>query len=107
MMEHLLNVFESIKYGVNCREAAERYGVEVSRYGMVICPLHNDRHPGLYLADDHCHCFACYGGGDVIDFDAYFFSLPLYDAAQRLASDFCINADRPSTQAVLEKRIRK
>ena len=45
--------------------------------------------------------------GDVIDFDANLFSLPLYEAAQRLAADFCINADRPSTQAVLEKRIRK
>lgn len=47
MMEHLLNVFESIKYGVNCREAAERYGVEFSSYGMAICPLHNDRHLSL------------------------------------------------------------
>lgn len=45
--------------------------------------------------------------GDVIDFDANLFSLPLYEAAQRLAADFCINADRPSTQAVLEKRIQK
>ena len=45
--------------------------------------------------------------GDVIDFYANLFSLPLYEAAQRLAADFCINADRPSTQAVLEKRIRK
>ena len=45
--------------------------------------------------------------GDVIDFYANLFSLPLYEAAQRLASDFCINADRPSTQAVLEKRIQK
>ena len=45
--------------------------------------------------------------GDVIDFDANLFSLPLYEAAQRLAADFCINADRPSTQAVLEKRMQK
>lgn len=45
--------------------------------------------------------------GDVLDFDANLFSLPLYEAAQRLAADFCINADRPSTQAVLEKRIQK
>ena len=45
--------------------------------------------------------------GDVIDFYANLFSLPLYEAAQRLASDFCINADRPSTQAVLEKRMQK
>lgn len=30
-----MNVFETIKYGVNCREAAERYGMEVSRYGIL------------------------------------------------------------------------
>ena len=29
--KHLLNVFESIKYGVNCREPAERYDMEVNR----------------------------------------------------------------------------
>ena len=34
----------------------------------------------LYLADDHCHCFACYACGDVIDFAANLFSLPLYEA---------------------------
>lgn len=105
--KHSLNVFESIKYGVNCRKAAKWYGMEFSRYGMAICPLHNDRHLSLYLSDDHCHCFACYACGDVIDFYANLFSLPLYEAAQRLASDFCINADRPSTQAVLEKRMQK
>ena len=102
-----MNVFESIKYGVNCRKAAERYGVEFSSYGMAICPLHNDRHLSLYLSDDHYHCFACYARGDVIDYAANLFSLPVYEAVQRLAADFCINADRPSTQAVLEKRIQK
>ena len=49
MEKCVLNVFETVKYGVNCREPAERYDMEVNRYGMAICPLHNDRYPGLYL----------------------------------------------------------
>ena len=63
-----MNLFEIVKYGVSCREAAERYGVEVNRYGMALCPFHNDRHPSLYVADDHYYCFACGEHGDVIDF---------------------------------------
>ena len=54
-----MNLFEIVKYGVSCREAAELYGVEVNRYGMALCPFHNDRHPSLYVADDHYYCFAC------------------------------------------------
>ena len=38
-----MNLFEIVKYGVSCREAAERYGVEVNHYGMALCPFHNDR----------------------------------------------------------------
>ena len=56
-----MNLFEIVKYGVSCREAAELYGVEVNRYGMALCPFHNDRHPSLYVADDHYYCFACGG----------------------------------------------
>ena len=85
-----MNLFEIVKYGVSCREAAELYGVEVNRYGMALCPFHNDRHPSLYVADDHYYCFACGEHGDVIDFAARLFGLPLYEAAQRLAADFDI-----------------
>ena len=70
-----MNLFEIVKYGVSCREAAELYGVEVNRYGMALCPFHNDRHPSLYVADDHYHCFACGEHGDVIDFVSKLFQL--------------------------------
>ena len=102
-----MNLFEIVKYGVSCREAAERYGVEVNHYGMALCPFHNDRHPSLYVADDHYHCFACGEHGDVIDFAAKMFGLPLYDAAQRLAADFHLTPDKPPSAAALHaKRIR-
>lgn len=35
------------------RQAAEHYGLQVSRNGMALCPFHNDRHPSLYVSDDH------------------------------------------------------
>ena len=102
-----MNLFEVVKYGVSCREAAERYGVEVNRYGMALCPFHNDRHPSLYVADDHYYCFACGEHGDVIDFAAKLFALPLYEAAQKLAADFHLTPDKPPSAAALHaKRIR-
>ena len=45
-----MNLFQNVKYGVNCREAAERYGVSVNRQGKALCPFHNDRHPSLLQA---------------------------------------------------------
>ena len=99
-----MNLFETVKYGVNCREAVERYGIEVDRYGKALCPFHDDRYPSLYVVDDHYYCFACGAHGDVIDFAANFFDLPLYEAAQRLAADFGIDTDRPPTKKILEKR---
>ena len=72
-----MNCFQNVKYGVSCRDAAERYGVEVNHYGMALCPFHNDRHPSLY------------------------------EAAQRLAADFHLTPDKPPSAAALSaKRIR-
>ncbi|MFQ9533018.1 MAG: CHC2 zinc finger domain-containing protein [Roseburia intestinalis] len=102
-----MNLFQNVKYGVNCREAAERYGVSINRQGKALCPFHNDRHPSLYVADDHFYCFACGAHGDVIDFAANFFDLPLYEAAQRLAADFGVDANQPPTKEVHEKRRQK
>ena len=102
-----MNLFQNVKYGVNCREAAERYGVSVNRQGKALCPFHNDRHPSLYAADDHYHCFACGEHGDVIDFAAKLFGLPLYEAAQRLAADFHLTPDKPPSAAALHaKRVQ-
>ena len=102
-----MNCFQNVKYGVSCREAAERYGVEVNHCGMALCPFHNDRHPSLYVADDHYYCFACGEHGDVIDFVSKLFRLSLYDAAQKLAADFQLTPDKPPSAAALHaKRIR-
>ena len=102
-----MRIFEIVKENINLREAAELYGIDVNRYGKALCPFHNDRHPSLYVADDHYYCFACGEHGDVIDFAARLFGLPLYEAAQRLAADFHLTPDKPPSAAALHaKRIR-
>ena len=100
-----MRIFEIVKENVNLREAAELYGIDVNRYGKALCSFHNDRHPSLYVADDHYYCFACGEHGDVIDFAAKLFGLPLYEAAQRLAADFHLTPDKPSSAAALHAKL--
>ena len=57
-----MNLFEVVKANINTQEAAQTYGIDVNHYGMALCPFHNDRHPSLYVSDDHYHCFACAWG---------------------------------------------
>ena len=102
-----MNVFGTVKASINTREAAARYGVEINRHGKALCPFHNDRHPSLFVDDDHYHCYACGEHGDVIDFTAKLFGLKLYEAAQKLAYDFGITQDKPPTKAMQEKQNRK
>ena len=102
-----MRIFEIVKENVNLWEAAELYGIDVNRYSKALCPVHNDRHPSLYVADDHYYCFACGEHGDVIDFVSKLFQLSLYDAARKLAADFHLSPDKPPSAAALHaKRIR-
>ena len=102
-----MRIFEIVKENVNLREAAELYGIDVNRYGKALCPFHNDRHPSLYVADDHYYCFACGEHGDVIDFVSKLFRLSLYDAAQQVAADFHLTPDKPPSAAALHaKRVQ-
>ena len=102
-----MRIFEIVKENVNLREAAELYGIDVNRYGKALCPFHNDRHPSLYVADDHYYCFACGEHGDVIDFVGRPFQLSPYGAARKLMADFHLSPDKPPSAAALHaKRIR-
>ena len=81
------NVFEAIKQSVSTREAAEFYGIKVSRTGMACCPFHDDKNPSMKV-DQRFHCFGCGEDGDVIDFTAKLFDLSPKEAAEKLAQDF-------------------
>ena len=82
------NVFEMVKQFVTVREAAERYGIEVKRGGMVCCPFHDDKNPSMKLNEEYFYCFGCGATGDVIDFTAKLFDLSPKEAAEKLAQDF-------------------
>ena len=88
-----MNFFEVVKASVTVREAAERYGVCVSRTGMACCIFHNDHTPSMKV-DERFHCFGCGADGDVIDLTARLFDLSLKEAAEKLAADFQIAYDR-------------
>ena len=88
-----MRIFESVKAAVTPRQAAEAYGLTVSRNGMTCCPFHEERHPSLKLNEDYFFCFGCGASGDVIDFTGRLFGLSPRDAAQKLAADFGIPAE--------------
>ena len=98
-----MNIFEAVKAAVPVRQAAEHYGLKVSRNGMACCPFHNDRHPSLKLNEEYFFCFGCGAKGDVIDFAAQMFDLSSYEAAQRLAADFGISTQPGQTVVVPHK----
>lgn len=62
-----MHLFEAVKQSVTTRQAAERYGLNVNRNGMAVCPFHRDRHPSMKV-DRRYYCFGCGATGDVIDF---------------------------------------
>ena len=96
------SLFTQVKSQVTARQAAERYGVPVNRSGMACCPFHDDRHPSMKI-DGRFYCFGCHVTGDVIDFTARLFDLPLYDAAKKLAADFNIQPLPPGQSTPIPK----
>ena len=53
-----MSLFEAVKQNLTTRQAAEMYGIQVSRHGMAVCPFHNDKNPSMKV-DKRFHCFAC------------------------------------------------
>lgn len=98
-----MNIFEIVKTAVTLKNAAEHYGLKVSRNNMVCCPFHDDRHPSMKLNENYFYCFSCGARGDVIDFLAGLFGLSSYEAAKKLAYDFGIDPDKPPSVAALQK----
>ena len=79
--------FKSVKGLVTAREAAKHYGLTVNRYGMALCPFHDDHKPSMKL-DEHFHCFGC---GEVsstqvsIDFSAKYDKIGTGDGASEIS----------------------
>lgn len=91
-----MNLFEIVKQTVSTRQAAESFGVSVSRNGMALCPFHEDSNPSLLL-DERYYCFGCHATGDVIDFTARLLGISKQESAKKLAEKFG-EFPRPPTQ---------
>ena len=96
------SLFQQVKSQVTARQAAERYGLQVSKSGMVCCIFHQDKHPSMKV-DRRYYCFACHATGDVIDLTARLFGLSPYEAAKKLADDFGIRPLPPTQSAAIPK----
>ena len=98
-----MTLFELVKQKISVSDAAEHYGLQVSRNGMACCPFHDDRHPSMKLNERYFYCFGCGATGDVIDLVARLFGLSSYEAAKKLTHDFGIDPDNPPAAIALPK----
>lgn len=98
-----MTIFEAVKANVTPRMAAERYGLRVSRSGMVRCLFHDDTTPSMKLYDDHYHCFGCQETGDAIHLTARIFGVTDQEAARKLAEDFGVQSEKKSILAKLHR----
>ena len=99
------NIFATVRQSIQVREAAELYGIEVSRNGMACCPFHDDHNPSMKVNEDYFYCFGCGATGDVIDFTARLYDLSPREAAEKLAQDVGLNHDRQTSPG--KKNVRQ
>ena len=98
-----MTIFEAVKSTVTPRLAAEHFGLNVGRNGMVCCPFHDDRHPSMKLNEDYFYCFGCGAKGDAIEFTSKLFGISTLEAAQKLSADSGIKTDKPSVLTKLSR----
>ena len=84
------SLFTEVKERLNLIDTAKYYGVQPNRSGFVNCLFHKEKTPSLKLYPAHFHCYGCGKHGDIITLTTQLFTLPPYQAAQKLAQDFHI-----------------
>ena len=95
-----MSLYQKIKSAITVRQVGEMYGMEPDRHGMVCCPFHSDSDPSMKLNDNYYYCFGCGANGDAIDLTAKLFDLNPRQAAEKLASDFGLDPDKPPANAI-------
>ena len=95
-----MSLYQKIKSAITVRQVGEMYGMEPDRHGMVCCPFHSDSDPSMKLNDTYYYCFGCRANGDAIDLTAKLFDLNPRQAAEKLASDFGLDPDKPPANAI-------
>ena len=89
-----VNIFSDVKAQLDLINVVQHYGIRLNRGDFMNCLFHEDRTPSMKLYNDHFHCYGCGEHGDVIKLTGHLFSLPPYEAVQKLAQDFHINIDK-------------
>ena len=84
------SLFTEVKQRLDLIDTAKYYGLQPSRGGFVNCLFHKEKTPSLKLYPAHFHCYGCGKHGDIITLTTQLFTLPPYQAAQKLAEDFHI-----------------
>ena len=95
-----MSLYQTVKSAITVRQVGEMYGMEPDRHGMVCCPFHSDSDPSMKLNDTYYYCFGCGANGDAIDLTAKLFDLNPRQAAEKLASDFGLDPDKPPANAI-------
>lgn len=82
---------------ISITEVARRLGDNLRRAGTLwktCCPWHDDEHPSLTIyertGENHCHCFSCGQGGDVIAYVMQHENWSFQEACQWLSNEFGI-----------------
>ena len=94
-----MSIYSTVKDAVDTRTAAEHYGYDVNRAGMMICPFHDDHNPSMKV-DERYHCFGCQADGDVVDFVSNVFGIGKYEAAVKLVRDFNLRYEISNLETV-------
>ena len=97
------SLFTEVKERLDLINTAKYYGLQPSRSGFVNCLFHKEKTPSLKLYPAHFHCYGCGKHGDIITLTTQLFTLPPFQAAQKLAEDF--NIIRGDTYKGLKPRI--
>ena len=100
------DLFQKVKAAVSTRQAAEHYGIKVSRSGMACCPFHDDRTPSMKV-DRNFICFGCQEKGDVIRFTARLFDLTPKEAAIKLIRDFGLDISVQKSEIVQTATLKR
>jgi len=84
------SIYNEVKQRLDLIGTAQHYGLQPNRSGFVNCIFHKEKTPSLKLYPAHFHCYGCGKHGDIITLTTQLFTLPPYEAAQKLAQDFHI-----------------
>lgn len=99
--------YAKVKSSVSMRDALARYGIDIARGDVAVCPFHREKTPSMKIYSDGFYCFGCGAGGDVIKFVAKFFGISNKEAAEKLDADFGIGATSSVRDREAESRWRE